>query len=98
MTAQQIHDFIISKKLSAGFYVNSEMKEAFLNDTDKIKYELFKSLLKTLYENRVNDINISEGVRFFDDSRYELELFVFNREELMQLVQSIKMNAWTPIL
>jgi hypothetical protein len=49
-----------------------------------------KRFTDEMVANRWKDVKVEEGPKFFDDTRYTLELFVFNREELNALIQAIK--------
>jgi hypothetical protein len=69
-----------------------ELSHLFDNVQARFTHEVVKRFTDEMVASRWKDVKVEEGSRFFDDTRYTLELFVFNREELNALIQAIKEN------
>jgi hypothetical protein len=67
-----------------------ELNHVFDNVQARFTHEVVKRFTDEMVASRWKDVKIEEGTNFFDDTRYTLELFVFNRQELDELIRSIK--------
>lgn len=102
MTPEQTSRFIIGKKVTSHYVTTKEMEHElshlFDNVQARIAHEVVKRFTDEMVASRWKDVKIEEGPNFFDDTRYTLELFVFNRQELNTFIEAIKMNDWSPRL
>lgn len=102
MTPEQTSRFITGKKVTSHYVMTKEMEHelnhVFDNVQARFTHEVVKRFTDEMVASRWKDVKIEEGPNFFDDTRYTLELFVFNREELNTLIEAIKMNKWSPKL
>jgi hypothetical protein len=57
---------------------------------ERFQRELLQRLTNEMISNRVNDIKTCETDRTI---KYELELFVFNREELLKLIDEVQKHT-----
>jgi hypothetical protein len=85
---------IVDSKVTSHYVVTKEMEYELSHVFDNVKARFANEVVKRFTDEMVlsrwKDIKVEEGPRFFDDTRYTLELFVFNKEELDTLIQSIK--------
>jgi hypothetical protein len=102
MTPEQTSKFITGKRIVSQYTMPKEMEhelsQVFDNIQARFTHEVVKRFTDEMVANRWKDVKIEEGPNFFDDTRYTLELFVFNREELNTFIEAIKMNDWSPRL
>jgi hypothetical protein len=84
----------VGSKVTSHYTMTKEMEHElnhlFDNVQARFTHEVVKRFTDEMVASRWKDVKIEEGTSFFDDTRYTLELFVFNREELDALIRSIK--------
>jgi hypothetical protein len=94
MTPEQTMQFITGKKITSQYVMTKEMEHelnhVFDNVQERFTHEVVKRLTDEMIANRWKDVKVEEGPKFFDDTRYTLELFVFNRQELDEFIELIK--------
>lgn len=85
---------MLGNKVTSHYVVTKEMEHelnhVFDNVQARFTHEVVKRFTDEMVASRWKDVKIEEGPNFFDDTRYTLELFVFNREELNTLIQAVK--------
>jgi hypothetical protein len=84
----------VGNKVTSHYVMTKEMEHELSHLFDNVQarftHEVVKRFTDEMVASRWRDVKIEEGTNFFDDTRYTLELFVFNREELNTLIQAIK--------
>ena len=102
MTPEQTSKFITDRRIVTQYTMTREMEhelsQVFDNVNARFAHEVVKRFTDEVMKSRLGEVTIEEGPKFFDDTIFKLELFVFNRQELNELIESIKMNKWTPKL
>jgi len=92
----EISKLIVGNKVTSHYVTTKEMEHELSHLFDNVQarftHEVVKRFTDEMVASRWKDVKVEEGSRFFDDTRYTLELFVFNREELNALIQAIKEN------
>jgi hypothetical protein len=90
----EISKLTVGSKVTSHYVMTKEMEHElnhlFDNVQARFTHEVVKRFTEEMVASRCKDVKIEEGTNFFDDTRYTLELFVFNREELNTLIQAIK--------
>jgi hypothetical protein len=90
----EISKLTVGSKVTSHYVMTKEMEHELNHVFDNIQarfaHEVVKRFTDEMVASRWKDVKIEEGTNFFDDTRYTLELFVFNREELNTLIQAIK--------
>lgn len=85
---------MLGNKVTSHYVVTKEMEHELSHVFDNVQarftHEVVKRFADEMVASRWKDVKIEEGPNFFDDTRYTLELFVFNRQELNTLIQAIK--------
>lgn len=85
---------MVGSKVTSHYLMTKEMEHelnhVFDNVQARFTHEVVKRFTDEMVASRWKDVKIEEGTNFFDDTRYTLELFVFNRQELDELIRSIK--------
>jgi hypothetical protein len=91
MTQEEINSFIVGKKLTSQYEMNKEMEHelslVFDNLNDRLTHEVLKRFTDEMIAHRMKDVVIEENP-ITKTTRFKLELFVFNREELKTLLKN----------
>ncbi len=90
----EVSKLIVGSKVTSHYVMTKEMEhelnQVFDNIQVRFTHEVVKRFTDEMVASRWKDVKIEEGPNFFDDTRYTLELFVFNRQELNELIQAIE--------
>ena len=90
----QASKLIVGNKITSHYVTTKEMEHELSHLFDNVQarfmHEVVQRFTDEMLASRLKDVKIEEGTKFFDDTRYTLELFVFNREELSALIQAVK--------
>ena len=90
----EISKLVVGNKVTSYYVMTKDMEHELSHVFDNVQarftHEVVKRFTDEMVANRWKDVKVEEGPKFFDDTRYTLELFVFNREELNALIQAIK--------
>jgi DNA polymerase III delta prime subunit len=90
----EISKMIVGSKVTSHYVMTKEMEyelsRVFDNIQARFTHEVVKRFTDEMIANRWKDVKVEEGSKFFDDTRYTLELFVFNRQELDKFIELIK--------
>ena len=90
----EISKLTVGSKVTSHYVMTKDMEHELSHVFDNVQarftHEVVKRFTDEMVASRCKDVKIEEGPNFFDDTRYTLELFVFNREELNTLIQAIK--------
>jgi hypothetical protein len=89
MIQEQKNSFIVGKKLTAQYEINKEMERelsiVFDNLNARLSHEVIERFTNEMIANRMKDVVIEEDT-INKTTRFKLELFVFNRQELEALL------------
>ena len=90
----EIKKLIVGSKVTSHYIMTKEMEhelnQVFDNIQARFTHEVVRRFTDEMISNRWKDVKVEEGPKFFDDTRYTLELFVFNRQELDEFIELIK--------
>jgi hypothetical protein len=90
----EISKLIVDSKVTSHYIMTKEMEhelnQVFDNVQARFTHEVVKRFTDEMIANRWKDVKIEEGPNFFSDTRYTLELFVFNRQELYKFIELIR--------
>jgi len=89
-----VSKLIVDRKITSQYVVSKEMEyelnQVFDNVNARFAHELVKRFTDEVMKSRLGEVTIEEGPGFFDDTTFKLELFVFNTQELKELIQAIE--------
>jgi hypothetical protein len=90
----EISKLIVGSKITSHYVmpkeIEHELSQVFDNIQARFTHEVVRRFTDEMIANRWKDVKVEEGPKFFDDTRYTLELFVFNRQELDEFIKLIK--------
>lgn len=93
-TTPETSKLVVGSKVTSHYVMTKEMEHeldrVFDNVQARFMHEVVQRFTDEMLASRLKDVKIEEGTKFFDDTRYTLELFVFNKEELSALIQAVK--------